>query len=551
MRTILPDALHSCCKRMSLDLSLFQPQRFVCPSLEILLTSPEYFALTTASPLQRAICRIIDGLPLAELASYPNVIAALGGEEAVSAYEACPSAVSTLVILAGVRSGKSLIAAAAITRAALTCDMTRVRPGEPPPRASIVSTAKDTAMPAWQHIAGHIQGSKLLSARLIGEPRQNFLTLRHESGAPVDIAVVAGARGASTLVARWSAGVIFDEAPRMLGEDEAVVNLDEARRSIAARMLPGAPTILAGSPHAAFGPVYDLVQKHHGKPSRSIIVIRARGPDMAPPIWTPEACEALRVSDPDAYRVDVECEFLDPESGLYSPSILESCIKYDGDLPPGAGHYYSAAIDPATRGNAWTLVVGERTREGKIRVALARQWQGSISAPLSPKATFADIFKLLIPYGLNTLHTDQWAADAMIEHAGDAGLWLIAHSITDKLKLEFNMHAGALVADDMVEFPRNRDLIRDLASVRRRTTQTGVSIHYPMNASGRHCDFAPALALMLQHAPQAPDSLDAIAASEAAELAKHDAAAGAREAARQSVQAIVRQQNKAWQQRRY
>ena len=516
---------------MSANFDIFFP-RFVVPPLEEMLCSDEYFGLTTASPLQRAICRLIDGVALAELASDPTVIDALGGVEAVAAYEVAPFPIATLVILAGVRCGKSLIAAAATTRAALVCDMMRVRRGEPPPRASIVSTSKDTAAPTWQHVQGHIENSPKLRARLVGDPKATgSLMLRHASGALVEVAVVAGARGASTLVARWSAGVVFDESPRMVGQDEGVVNLDEARKFIAARMLPGAPIILSGSPHAPFGPVYDLVQKHFGKPSRSVTVVRAKGFQMSPLIWTPEACEALRLSDPDAYRVDVCTEFLDPEAGLFSTSELESCITLEGDQPPRAGHYYAAAIDPATRGNAWTLVVGEKARNGNARVVLARQWQGSVSAPLSPKKTFAEIAELLKPYGISTMHTDGWAADALIEHASDTGLWLVSHAITDKLKLEYYTHVGALVADRRIELPRNRDLIRDLSSVRKRTTQTGVSIHLPLNAAGRHCDYAPAVALMLQHLGATPDSEDSIEAARAASELTPERQAAMREAA--------------------
>jgi hypothetical protein len=34
---------------------------------EALLTSPEAFGLTTATPLQRAICRVSDGVPIGDL----------------------------------------------------------------------------------------------------------------------------------------------------------------------------------------------------------------------------------------------------------------------------------------------------------------------------------------------------------------------------------------------------------------------------------------------------------------------------------------------------
>lgn len=502
-------------------LSLFAPAPEV-PSLETILCDVAYFGLTTASPLQRAICRVLDGVSLGVLDADASVIRAFGGLEAVELYERAPFTPKELVLLAGIRSGKSLLAAAAIVRAALACDMSRILPGEPMPRASILSTSRETAQPTWDHIYGHVMRSAALKALLVGEPKQNSLTLRHHSGRPVEIVVVAGSRAASTLVARWSAGVIFDEAPRLVGEEDGVVNLDHARASIAGRMLPGAPTIMSGSPWGPFGPVYDLVDKKWGQPSPALVVIRARGPDMNPITWTPEACAALKAAKPDAYRVDVECEFLDPESGLVALSELEQCVRREGPqvTPAKPGHYYVAAMDPATRGNSWSLVLVEHARNLALndytgpgmRVALATQWTGSTSKPLSPTETFREIAALLAPYNITTLHTDEWAADSLIELAAAQGLWLTSHRTTDKLKLTMMTELAARIADRTIELPPNRDLLRDIASVRKKTTATGVSIHLPLQGSGRHCDFAPALALALQHTPLPPEPVAVLTA---------------------------------------
>ena len=40
-------------------------------------------------------------------------------------------------------------------------------------------------------------------------------------------------------------------------------------------------------------------------------------------------------------------------------------------------------------------------------------------------------------------------------------------------------------------------LLRDLASVRRRVTQAGLTYHLPKTPDGRHADYVPALALAL------------------------------------------------------
>jgi hypothetical protein len=251
-------------------------------TLERILSDPEFFGLTTISPLQRAICRVLDGLPVGHLA--PEVAAAFGGPDAVAMLPR--ERPHEVVILAGIRCGKSLLSAACAVRAALTCDVSSLSVGDVP-SVPILSYDKTTAKQTWLHIRNHIQASPTLSAMLIGEPTAEALTLRHPSGRPIEIRITAGSRAAGSLVARWLAGAIFDEAPRMLGVEDGVVNLDEARQAIAGRLLPGAQVIMPGSPWAPFGPVYKMVEEHFGKPSRTRVVVRAPNFVMNPRWWTP------------------------------------------------------------------------------------------------------------------------------------------------------------------------------------------------------------------------------------------------------------------------
>jgi hypothetical protein len=198
-------------------------------TLEALLTSRNGFALVTASPLQRAVCRIIDGLPLGELAARDEVRAAIGDVDALP--KAPPAEV---LILSGIRTAKSLSAAATAVRASQTCDMTGLGAGETP-RVSVVSLTTDLSKVVFDHIVGNVLARPALRALLIGEPTADALVLRHPSGRPVEIKVVAGARAGASLVARWSAGCIFDEAPRMIGSDDGVVNYDDCRAAVIGR----------------------------------------------------------------------------------------------------------------------------------------------------------------------------------------------------------------------------------------------------------------------------------------------------------------------------
>ncbi|MGD0679936.1 MAG: hypothetical protein ABSC94_31520, partial [Polyangiaceae bacterium] len=103
-----------------------------------------------------------------------------------------------LLILSGVRVGKSLLAAALAVRAALTCDLSALRPGEPV-RVSVVSLTTDLARVVFEHVTGTLQSKPALRALMDGEPTADTVNLRHPSGHVVEVKVVAGARAGASL----------------------------------------------------------------------------------------------------------------------------------------------------------------------------------------------------------------------------------------------------------------------------------------------------------------------------------------------------------------
>lgn len=468
-------------------------------SLEDLLTSEHGFGLTTATPLQRAICRIADGKPLGELAKHPHVLAAIGDTSPIDGKR--PRAID---LLAGIRTFKSLFAAVLAVMATRTVDFSRLGPGEIP-RFSILSITKDLAHVIFRHLIGNLLARPNLRSLLIGEPTADTAMLRTSSGVPLEVKVVAGARAGASVVARWSAGIVNDEAPRMLGQDEGVVNLADTHAAVAGRLLPGAQEINIGSPWAPFGPMYDSQAKHWKKPTTDLVVVRARADWLNPVWWTPERAEELRRADPTAYQTDFLAEFADAEEAMYPLAMLEASTRAGPlDVPRETGHEYVAAMDPATRGNAWTLVVATRTGRKK-RVVLARQWQGSRLQPLKPAVVLAEIASLLSEYGLGWCYTDQWAADPLRElalTAKDADghatpLDLVVEDWTAANKTAAHMALQAEMAEGYVELPPDPRVAKDFKVVKKRVTQNGIAIDMPQTSDGRHADYAAAVAKCL------------------------------------------------------
>lgn len=471
-------------------------------TLERLLCDRSGFGLVTATPVQRAICRIADGLPLGELADDPGVAEALGCDP----HTWVPVSPRILGIFSGVRTGKSLLAAALAVRASQSIDVSPAGAGETP-RVSVLSLTVDKAKVILDHIKSRVRGQSALSWLILGCPTKDTILLEHPSGRPVEVMVTAGSKAGAATIARWSAGVILDEAPRMNSAEDGVVNMDDVLHASHGRMLPGAQIVAIGSPWAPHGPCYSMVQDRHGHPGvDGHAVVWCRANLLNPQWWTEERESELLSHDPVAHKTDFLAQFADSVTGMFDPDAIDRSVRPEPiDLEPIAGHRYQAAMDPATRANAWTLVIGSKDRSGKWVVSIARQWRARAGVPLSPSLTMEEIAELCRRYRVSIVHSDQFSGDALKDLAVQNGISVNVIPTTSTLKVQWYTALARCLDDGRLELPLDRDLVIDLKRVRKRTTQAGISIDLPHTPDRRHCDYAPAVALLVGRRSAEPD----------------------------------------------
>jgi hypothetical protein len=494
------------------------------PSLEELVSSEQGFGVKTISPLQQAICRLIQGAPLGELAKHPHVAEGLGlTTREVEAYESTRAAkgfpiATEFFVIAAIRSGKSLLMAASAIWASQNINVDRCGPGEIP-RYSIISISLDNAKATLMHLLGALKRPRLSRLRIDDKELGKWSDWReivkessadlvgsvflwHPTGRPIEIRVVAGKRAGGSTVSRWSAGCGLDEAPRMVGASEGVFNYDDIRRSVLGRLLPGAQLFSMGSPWASLGPVFDTVQEWWGQPQQERLIVKAPGYLMNPVTWTPEACEKLKALDPVAYQTDVLAEFADAGEALIPQALIARCSREDSAahkyIP---GRDYAAAMDPATRGNSWTLVIVDRAQfvddhgmaKHKTRVVLNTQWTGNQLTPIRPRQVLGEIAEILKEYRLDWVYTDQWSADAIKDIGLEVGLAILPEQWKQQEEVTKYLGLRALMTEGLIEIPNDPILQKDLRLVHRVVNQRGLAIHLAETADGRHCDFTPAL----------------------------------------------------------
>ncbi len=465
------------------------------PDLETLYVHPDYFGEVEATPLQRGICRVISGCPLAELQEHDHILEAIGDCSYLT------GAPREVYIVSGIRTGKSLLNAAVCWYITQTVDLSKIKPGEIP-RFSILATEKKTAQQTFNHIKGRGLASPILSKLIVpGSIKAESLLIRQESsGKYIEVLIVAGSESGSSVVSTWSAGCVCDEAPRWAAAGEASVNLGDLRHAILGRLLPGAQFFATGSPWAPHGDVYDIVQKRWKHPGNDVLVVKARGDWMNPSWWNPERIADLRARDPNVLLTECMAEFASLDENAYSLIAINKCTRKAPlplVVPHVKGRHYRAAMDPATRGNGWTLVIGTRSENKRILV-YAHEWRGTKESPLDTRLVMADIAEVLAAYEIRSVASDQWLADPLIERAHEFGFNMYQEKVNNELKAKLHLGLQLAMGRGELELPDDPVIRTDLVRVRKYPLQGGgIGFDLPRTPDGRHCDYIPPLLLAL------------------------------------------------------
>jgi hypothetical protein len=480
---------------------------FATLRLEQVLTG-KGFADLDASPLQLAICRAAQGLPVADASAADELVRHFGTTELP------PELPALVVLVCGVRAGKSWLASCAAIHAALTVRLDQLKRHELP-RFAVIGPDVDAATATFTILRGIVESSPVLSRLLEVDPTADTLVLRRPDGRQVELCVVAAARGGRTVRNRWLAGFILEEVAQFGVEAAgAVVNAEEILRAAETRLLPGCQGWLISSPFGPQGLLYALWKEHFGKPGR-VLVVHSDTRSMNPSF--PQATiDAVRARDPDAAAREYDAQWVDAETSYLDSTLVDAAVRPAPIVQhPGPRAVCRCAGDFATRGNAWTVAVAAREyvdapqaeRESDAEQAVARvrvkvlatfEWIGSKQYPLSPRAVFQEMATVLAPFGIRSIKCDRWSFDAMQDHARAAGFDL-AETAAGETNASYAKLKSLLGAGDL-ELPPTANVRTDLLGIRRKATAGGISIVLPRQASGRHCDFAPSIALAVADA---------------------------------------------------
>jgi hypothetical protein len=496
------------------------------PTVEELVCELLKSSGATPTNVQRGACRAADGRALSELWRDDDVRKAFGGKRPPWGKGKKPR---TFCFLASTRGGKSIVAAGCAVRSSLTCSVSKLVPSDEL-RFPCLATSLDTADQIHAHalwmVRRHFPGS------LVGRPLTSSFQVAREGHPWAEITTTPlAARGAS-VVGRWLAGIVFDEAPLMGTAKETVRSLRASRRAVADRILPGGQELLIGSPDEPHGEVYDLYEERFGEPDVDLVIVNADGPMLNPEHWTPEFLAELERKDPWTYQTKGLAKFADAPSTLIPTVAIKAAMGSEvararRRVPPNAQPgekwtpvEYVASLGSAERGPGWSLVivgtVGEDNKKQKIlEQAVSQQWFGSVAHPLQPRAVLKEARDLCLDYGVDVVHMNQSAVDTYQEIAGELGLGLVGEDLEGAKRTRMCDTLRGAIVESRFSLTSNKSQKTDLQRVKKHPTVNGITVHYPSSgessddAESTACDFVPLLGMCVLNAAEAPVNITA------------------------------------------
>ena len=435
------------------------------------------------SPGQRAVCRLIDGLPPRtpdEAALYRTLLRREWGDD-------LRRRKARVVIRAGRGATKSYIGAWFALCRALDSDVVkRLAPGELG-WVPIVAPKKAAAVPTLGFVRGFVETDKALRRDCLGDPLAE--SIRFRNGTVIEI--VAADKGGLAVRGRPILGLVGDEANFFRDEHTGVVNDRDIVEAAEFRLVPGGQVLLLSSPWVESGLFHSLYEADVGR-CVDALVIDVPHPSVLNPSWEPPA--GVEPGSRSWLR-EVEGQWTQDDADTLATRVeVEACMEGRSEAPQPwrAGAVYADALDLSGTQHRTGYAIGHS--EGG-RVVIDGVWGWAPAVPVEDR--FREIAKLRRAYHVaGPCAADQFsfaAAAALGRVVG--GLEMRRDSGNRAAQAEL---AAKLVAARMLSLPRSATIARQIPMLAvRNTSGGGQTLSIPTrDLDGGHFDEAVAVLLL-------------------------------------------------------
>jgi hypothetical protein len=382
--------------------------------------------------------------------------------------------------IVGRRGGKTSAMAAGATYLATCCDHTdALARGE---TGVLLCVAQDTkiAKLLLDRIEANLQDSEILR-QLIKGRTQDSIELTNNISIEVKPASFRRLRGPTYV------GILADElAFWFTSADYAHPDVEVLAAARPGLLTTHGPLIMASSPYAKMGVLWDTYRKHYG-PDGAPSVLVAKGATRTFNSSIPQS-EIDRELERDRARNTAEllAEFRSDLESYVSLEVVESCVGSYYEIPPAPATSYYAFTDPSGGSeDAFSLAISHRDGE-RVVVDCIRE----VRPPFSPEQVIAEFAGVLRNYHCHRVTGDRYGGEFPREQFRKRG---IHYEVSQKMKSDIYVDFLPVLNSGRVTLPRNEKLVRQLCSLERTTARGSGkdNIDHPRD-HGMHDDIANA-----------------------------------------------------------
>lgn len=451
----------------------------------------------TLHPGQSAFCRVAyDGDGIASLTPEEQGAArAIFGELG----DVPARARGVVAAVCGGRAGKTyVLVALRLVHGMLVRDLSSLAPGQRAV-ALVVAPNDKLRQEAVNYALGLIRKIPPLRAMLVlpkgarDDDTPSDFGMRRPDGHIVTFESGVATRGGYGGRGRSFTDVAMDEVA-FFRDASYKVNDADIFKAASSRVIPGGQTIVASTPWAEAGLLYDLWAANHGNPTTALVG-HAPTAIMNPSPFALEMIARERERDPDNAEREFDAKFMAGGTTVFfEAGALASAVDASLELPrtPQPGEEVAAGADFGFRSDSSALVITHRQGRTVVtgEVLELRPEEG---VPLKPSRTVKQFAERMKANGCTYLMADGHYRETIVEHLGDEQL---AYAEAPTAPAEAYVRARMLLREGRLKLPNHPRLLQQLREVQGRPLPGGgMSIIHPRWRTGGHGDIASAWVL--------------------------------------------------------
>jgi hypothetical protein len=249
----------------------------------------------------------------------------------------------------------------------------------------------------------------------------------------------------------------------------------------------GGPLILASSPHARRGVLWEVFKRHYGAGGDPLILVAHGASRTLNPSLPQRVVDRALEKDRARATAEYLAQFRTDVEGFVTLEVIESCVGDHREMLPAAGVTYSAFVDPSGGSeDAMTLAIAHRTTRPDERVIVDAIRE--VRPPFSPSAVVDDFAVLLRSYRVSKVVGDHYGGEFVKEPFRKHG---ISYEVCKQPKSDLFRDMLPLLNSGRITLPRHDRLIAQIVGLERRVSRAGRdSIDH---APGGHDDIANAV----------------------------------------------------------